>query len=127
MAYFSFSQKILAGKAIDVYNFGKMMRDFTYIDDIVVGIIHALDKIRRFEIINIGADKPEKLSKFISVLEENLGRKAKKNYLPIQPGDVPRTMADVRKLRKLGWKPTTRIEQGIASFVEWYKEYYHIA
>jgi UDP-glucuronate 4-epimerase len=127
MAYFSFSQKILAGKAIDVYNFGKMMRDFTYIDDIVVGIIHALDKIRRFEIINIGADKPEKLSKFISVLEENLGRKAKKNYMPIQPGDVPRTMADVRKLRKLGWKPTTRIEQGIASFVEWYKEYYHIA
>jgi UDP-glucuronate 4-epimerase len=104
-----------------------MMRDFTYIDDIVVGIIHALDKIRRFEIINIGADKPEKLSKFISVLEENLGRKAKKNYLPIQPGDVPRTMADVRKLRKLGWKPTTKIEQGIASFVEWYKEYYHIA
>lgn len=126
MAYFSFTQKILAGKKIDVYNFGKMMRDFTYIDDIVAGIIKVLDKTSRCEIMNIGADKPEKLSKFISVLEDSLGMKAKKNYMPMQPGDVPRTMADVRKLRKLGWKPTTRIEEGIKKFVEWYKNYYNV-
>lgn len=126
MAYFKFTKSILAGKRIDVYNFGKMMRDFTYIDDIVDGIIKTLGKISRYEIVNIGADKPEKLSTFIEVLEKNIGIKAKKNYMPMQPGDVPRTMADVRKLRKLGWKPKIKIEKGLKNFVNWYKSYYKV-
>lgn len=126
MAYFKFANKIVKGKPIDIYNYGRILRDFTYIDDIVDGIIKVIDKISRYEIVNIGADKPEKLSKLISVLENNLGRKAKKNYMPMQPGDVPRTMADVRKLRKLGWKPTTRIKKGIKKFVIWYRSYYGV-
>jgi UDP-glucuronate 4-epimerase len=126
MAYFKFTKAILSGKKIDVYNFGRMMRDFTYIDDIVEGILKTLDRTSKYEIMNIGADKPEKLSAFIEVLEKNLGVKAKKNFMPIQPGDVPRTMADVKKLRKLGWKPTTQIEEGIKNFVAWYREYYKI-
>jgi UDP-glucuronate 4-epimerase len=124
MAYYKFTKSILAGKPIDVYNNGKMMRDFTYIDDIVNGIIKVLNKISKYEIVNIGADKPEKLLKFIEVLENNLGKKAKKNLMPMQPGDVPSTVADIRKLKKLGWKPTTRIEMGIKNFVDWYREYY---
>jgi UDP-glucuronate 4-epimerase len=126
MAYFKFTNKILKGEEIDVYNRGDMLRDFTYIDDIIEGILKVLDKQSRYEIINIGADKPEKLSKFIEVLEKNICKKAKKNFKPIQPGDVLRTMADVKKLRKLGWKPTTQIEVGLKKFVDWYKEYYKI-
>ncbi|MCX6765906.1 MAG: SDR family NAD(P)-dependent oxidoreductase [Candidatus Moranbacteria bacterium] len=127
MAYFKFTKNILEGKTIDVYNYGKMMRDFTYIDDIVDGTIKVLDKNFRYEIVNIGADKPEKLTRFIEVIEKAVGKKAKKRFLPIQPGDVPMTVADVKKLRKLGWKPKTRIEEGIEKFVDWYKEYYHVA
>jgi UDP-glucuronate 4-epimerase len=124
MAYFKFADLIFKGKPIEVYNYGKMLRDFTYIDDVVSGTIKVLDRIARYEIINIGADKPEKLSYFIKVLEKNLGKSAKKKYLPMQPGDVYQTVADVRKLRRLGWKPTTKIEEGLKKFVEWYKWYY---
>jgi UDP-glucuronate 4-epimerase len=126
MAYFKFAKNILAGKAIDVYNRGKMLRDFTYIDDIVDGIIKVIDKPARYDIMNIGADKPEKLSDYIAAIEKSFGMKAKKNMLPMQPGDVPRTMADVKKLRRLGWKPKVRIEEGIQNFADWYREYYKV-
>lgn len=126
MAYFSFTKKIINGEPIGVYNHGKMLRDFTYIDDIVDGVVRILDKVSRYEIINIGADKPEKLSKFIESLEKSIGKKAKKKMMPMQPGDVPRTIADVRKLRKLGWNPTTRIEDGLKKFVDWYRDYYKV-
>ncbi len=126
MAYFSFTKKIINGESIDVYNYGKMLRDFTYIDDIVDGIKIVLDKVSKYEIINIGADKPEKLSKFIESLEKSIGKKAKKKMMPMQPGDVSRTMADVRKLRKLGWDPKTRIEDGLKKFVDWYRDYHKV-
>ena len=126
MALFKFTKNILEGKSIDVYNRGKMSRNFTYIDDIVSGVLTVLDKNLKYDVVNIGGDREEKLTRYIEVLEENLGKKAKKNLLPIQPGDVPATVADIRKLRKLGWAPTTRIDEGIANFVEWYKEYYKV-
>jgi UDP-glucuronate 4-epimerase len=126
MAYFKFAKLMTQDKTIDVYNKGKMKRDFTYVDDITDGVIKVLDANLQCSVMNIGADKPEVLSDFIEVLEKNLGIVAKKNFLPIQPGDVPVTMADVKKLRKLGWKPTTRIEKGIENFVNWYKEYYKV-
>lgn len=126
MALFTFTRNILAGKAIEVYNYGKMSRNFTYVDDIVSGIIKVLDANLSYGIINIGGDKAEKLTRYIEVIEENLGMKAKKKLMPMQPGDVPVTVADIRKLRKMGWKPTTRIEKGIKNFVSWYKEYYKI-
>lgn len=126
MALFLFTDAIIKGKSINVYNRGKMIRNFTYIDDIVSGTIVALDNNQRYSIMNIGGDKEEELTRYIEVIEENVGRKAKKKYLPIQPGDVPKTVADIRKLEKLGWKPTTRIEEGIKKFVEWYKEYYKV-
>lgn len=103
-----------------------MTRNFTYIDDIISGIIAVLEKNIPYDIINIGGDKEEKLTRFIEVIEKNLGKKAKKKLMPIQPGDVPATVADIRKLRKLGWKPTTRIEKGIKNFVDWYLEYYNV-
>lgn len=126
MAYFKFTKSITEGKTIDVYNKGKMLRDFTYVDDIVAGVMKVLDANLKCTVMNIGADKPEKLSDFIAAIEKSLELKAKKNFLPMQPGDVPCTMADVKKLRKLGWKPTTRIEQGIKQFVQWYREYYGV-
>lgn len=126
MALFGFTKSIIEGKEIEVYNHGKMTRNFTYIDDIVSGIITVLDKNIPYGIMNIGGDKEEKLTRFIEVIEENIGKKAKKKMMPIQPGDVKSTVADIKKLRKLGWKPKTRIEKGIKNFVEWYKSYYKI-
>lgn len=126
MAYFLFADKILKGEEIDVYNFGEMTRNFTYIDDIVSGVITVLDADLKYEIMNIGGDKEETLLRFIEVIEENLGKKAKKNLMPIQPGDVPSTVADISKLRKLGWEPKTRIEEGLKNFIEWYKDYYKV-
>ncbi|EKD58674.1 MAG: hypothetical protein ACD_56C00073G0003 [uncultured bacterium] len=126
MALFGFTKSIIEGKEIEVYNFGKMTRNFTYIDDIVSGIVTVLDKNLAYGVMNIGGDKEEKLTRFIEVIEENIGKKAKKKLMPIQPGDVKSTVADIKKLRKLGWKPTTRIEKGIKNFVEWYKEYYNV-
>jgi len=126
MALFKFTRNILKGKQIEVYNYGKMTRNFTYIDDIVSGVITILDKCKGYDIMNIGGDKAEKLMRYIEVIEENIEKKAKKKMAPMQVGDVPATIADIKKLRKLGWKPTTRIEKGIKNFVEWYREYYKI-
>ncbi|HRY82219.1 MAG TPA: SDR family NAD(P)-dependent oxidoreductase [Candidatus Moranbacteria bacterium] len=126
MALFKFTKNILAGKQIEVYNYGKMSRNFTYVDDIVSGVITILDANLNFGIMNIGGDREEQLTRYIEVLENCLGKIAKKKMMPMQPGDVPSTVADIRKLKKLGWKPETRIEKGIANFVEWYKEYYKV-
>ncbi len=124
MALFLFTDACFKGKPIKVFNYGKMTRNFTYIGDIVSGIITTLDKCKGYDVINIGGDREETLLRFIEIIEENIGKKAKKKLLPIQPGDVPSTVADIRKLRKLGWKPKTRIEEGIKNFIEWYKKYY---
>lgn len=126
MALFLFTDAIIKGKEIEVYNYGKMSRNFTYVDDIVSGIITVLDANLPYGIMNIGGDREEKLMRYIEVIENAIGKKAKKKLMPMQPGDVPATVADIRKLRKLGWKPTTRIEVGIKNFVEWYKEYYKV-
>lgn len=126
MALFLFADAITKGKPIDVYNRGKMSRNFTYVDDIANGIITTLDANLRYEIMNIGGDREETLMRYIGVLEKNLGKVAKKKLLPMQPGDVPATVADIRKLRKLGWRPKTRIDEGIGNFVKWYKEYYKV-
>ncbi len=126
MALFLFTDAISNNKPIQVFNHGKMSRNFTYVDDIVSGTIVALDNPQPYAVMNIGGDKEETLMRFIEVIEENMGKKAKKKMLPMQPGDVPSTVADIRKLRKLGWKPTTGIEEGIKNFVEWYKDYYKI-
>lgn len=126
MALFLFTDAIVKGKPIKVFNYGKMSRNFTYIDDIVSGTITVLDKCKGYGVMNIGGDKEETLLRFIEVIEQNLGKKAKKKLMPIQPGDVPSTVADIRKLKRLGWKPTTRIEKGIANFVNWYRDYYKI-
>jgi UDP-glucuronate 4-epimerase len=126
MALFLFTDAIANGRSIDVFNHGKMTRNFTFVDDIVSGIITVLDADLDYEIMNIGGDKEETLMRFIEVIEKNMNKTAKKNMLPIQPGDVPSTVADISKLRKLGWKPTTGIDEGIEKFVVWYKEYYKI-
>lgn len=124
MALFDFTRAIFADETIKVYNFGKMTRNFTYIDDIVSGILTCLDADLPCTVMNIGGDREEKLTRFIEVIEKNVGKIAKKQMLPIQPGDVPSTVADIRRLRKLGWKPTTRIDVGIKNFVEWYRGYF---
>ena len=124
MAYFRFADLIRQGKPIDVYNYGKMRRDFTYIDDVVEGVVSALEKDVDLEIFNLGNNKPVELVRFIELLEENLGMKADKRYLPIQPGDVVETWADIKKAKKeLGYDPKTTIEEGLKKFVDWYKEY----
>lgn len=126
MALFDFTRAIFADETIKVYNRGNMTRNFTYIEDIVSGILTCLDKNLPCALMNIGGDKEEKLTRFIEVIEKNVGKVAKKKLMPIQPGDVPSTVADIKRLRKLGWKPTTRIDKGIKSFVEWYREYYKV-
>lgn len=143
MALFLFTKAIIEDRPIDVYNFGKMQRDFTYIDDIVEGIIRVTDRIAApnpawsgdapdpgtssapYKIYNIGNNNPVELMKFIEVLEDVLGKKAKKNLLPLQQGDVPATYADVDDLMKdVGFKPDTSVEVGIKRFVGWYRGYY---
>lgn len=138
MAYFSFTQKILRGEPIKIFNNGDMYRDFTYIDDIVIGIENMLcnppaeneDGVK-YKVYNIGNNKPEKLMDYITCLEKSLSKvygkeiEAKKEFLPMQPGDVPRTYADVSELVKdFGFKPATSIEEGLRKFAEWYKEFY---
>jgi UDP-glucuronate 4-epimerase len=146
MALFIFTKAILEGKPIDVYNFGKMRRDFTYVDDIVEGIVKLLPKAPKrnkdwdpknpdpatsfapYRIFNIGNNQPVELLRFIEVLEEKLGKKAIKNLLPLQAGDVLETYADISDLeREIDFKPNTSIEQGISNFVDWYKDYYKIS
>jgi UDP-glucuronate 4-epimerase len=125
MAYFKFAKKIIAGEEIDVYNFGKHQRDFTYVDDIVDGVISALDHTFGYEIFNLGNSKTVELMHMISLVEKELGIKAKLNMLPMQAGDVEKTHAEIAKATKmLGFNPQTSIEEGIHYFIEWYKEYY---
>jgi len=145
MALFKFTKGILAGEPIQVFNHGKMIRDFTYIDDIVEGVIRVLDRpaagdpawdgvspdparsYAPYRVFNIGNNKPVQLLDFIHALERCLGKKAKMDLLPIQPGDVISTMADVSELeRAVGFRPNTSIEDGIAAFVNWYKSYYEV-
>ncbi len=132
MAYFKFAKKIMAGETIQIYNNGDMMRDFTYIDDIVKGIANILpnppEEIEtgaKYKVYNIGNNKPEKLMDYIQTLEKHLGREAKKEFLPMQPGDVYQTYADVSDLmHDFNFKPSTSIDEGLSKFVTWFKEYY---
>ncbi len=125
MALFLFTDAILKGRPINVYNYGKMKRDFTYIDDIADGTLKALDRAVPYDLFNLGNSNSVELMDFISTLEKELGREAEKNMMPIQPGDVPETSADIEKSRAvLGFNPETPIEEGIRNFVAWYGEYY---
>ena len=145
MALFLFTRKILAGEPIDVFNYGKHRRDFTYIDDIVEGVIRTLDHIPEpnpdwsgdhpdsasstapYALYNIGNNEPVELMHYIEVLEDCLGKKAEKNMLPLQPGDVPDTYADVEDLVKdVDYKPDMSVEQGVANFVAWYRDFYKV-
>ena len=132
MAYFKFAKKIMNGEPIQIYNNGDMMRDFTYIDDIVEGVCHILcnppavnEKGAAYKIYNIGNHEPVKLMDFITTLERCLGREAVKEYYPMQPGDVYQTYADVSELTEhFGFRPDTSIEAGLTAFVNWFREYY---
>lgn len=132
MAYYKFARKIMADEPIQIYNNGDMRRDFTYIDDIVKGIGNILcnppardENGAAYKIYNIGNNKPEKLMDYIAALEKCLGREAKKEYLPMQPGDVYETYADVQELMDdYGFKPSTTIEDGLGKFAEWFLAYY---
>lgn len=145
MALFLFTKAILEGKPIEVFNFGEMQRDFTYIDDIVEGVVRVLDKPAEpdpdwsgerpdpgtssapYRLYNIGNHQPVKLLHFIEVLEQALGKKAEKKLMPLQPGDVPATYADVDELvRDAAFKPDTSIEIGVRRFVRWYRQYYQV-
>ncbi len=145
MALFLFTRAILAGEPIKVFNFGDMQRDFTYIDDIVLGVVRVTDRIPAgnpnwsgddpdpgssyapYRLYNIGNNQPVQLMKYIEVLESVLGREAEKEFLPMQPGDVQKTYADVDDLiADVGFKPSTPIEVGVKRFVEWYRDYYKV-
>ena len=145
MALFLFTRAILEGKPIDVFNHGKMKRDFTYVDDIVTGVVKVLDKRPQgdpqwsgkkpnpsrsrapYRLYNIGNNSPVELMAFIEAIEKALGRKAKKNMLPMQPGDVPATWADVDDLvLDFGYSPTVKVEEGVERFVKWYRDFYGI-
>lgn len=145
MALFLFTKAILEGKPIDVYNHGKMKRDFTYVDDIVEAVARLIPKPPKpdpdwsglkpdpsssfapYRIYNIGNNKPVELLKFIGIIEEKTGKKAIRNFMPIQDGDVPETYADVDALvREVDFKPSTPIEEGVGKFVDWYRSYYEI-
>jgi len=146
MAYFLFTKAILEGKAIDVFNHGIMKRDFTYIDDIIEGVVRVMDRLPEpapqwsgdrpdsassyapYRLYNIGNNNPVELMKFIGTLEDLIGKKAEKNMLPMQSGDVPATYADIDDLvRDVGFRPSTPLETGLGQFVKWYREYYKVA
>jgi UDP-glucuronate 4-epimerase len=143
MALFLFTRDILAGRPIDVFNYGNHRRDFTYVDDIAGGVVAALDHVAApdpqwdgdapdpatssapYRLYNIGNNRPVELMRYIEVLEQCLGRKAERNLLPLQAGDVPDTWADAEDLvRDVGYRPSTPVEEGVAKFVAWYREYY---
>jgi UDP-glucuronate 4-epimerase len=145
MALFIFTRKILAGEPIDVFNYGKHRRDFTYIDDIVEGVVRVLDQVATanpnwsgeapdpgssrapYRLYNIGNHQPVELEYYIQVLESCLGRTAERNLLPLQPGDVPDTYADVTELiADVDYQPQTPVEEGVARFVAWYRDYYGV-
>ncbi len=146
MALFKFTKGILEGEPIPVFNQGKMIRDFTYIDDIVEGVVRVIDRpaapnpdwsgktpdsatsYARYRIYNIGNNQPVELMRYIEVLEKSLGKKAKLQMLPMQEGDVPATSANIESLENdVGFRPRTSVEQGVARFVEWYKSYHRVA
>jgi UDP-glucuronate 4-epimerase len=137
MAYFKFANAIAQGKPIEVYNFGRMQRDFTFIDDIIEGVVRVMTKIptsnsnpslnsnAAYKLYNIGNNNPVELMQFIEILEQLLNRSAIKTFLPMQPGDVPLTYADVNDLMQdVGFKPQTSLEEGLSRFVQWYRDYY---
>lgn len=125
MALFIFTDAILKDQPIEVYNFGKMRRDFTYIDDIVQGVLASMDRPVPYAIYNLGNSRAVDLLYFIECIEKELGKKAEKKMLPMQPGDVVETYADISESeRDLGFQPATGIEEGIARFISWYKSYY---
>lgn len=145
MALFIFTKAIIEGRPIDVFNNGDMQRDFTYVDDIVTGVVKVLDNLPRgnpdwsgkapdpscsvspYKIYNIGNNSPVRLMDFIEAIENSLGKKAIKNFLPMQPGDVPATWADVSDLvRDLGYAPSVDVREGVKRFVEWYKKYFNV-
>jgi len=145
MALFLFTKKILAGEPIDVFNFGKHTRDFTYIDDIAGGVIRTLDRVpgpdalfdpmnptpassaAPYRVYNIGNHTPVQLSRYIELIEEATGKKAEKRLLPLQPGDVPDTEAEVSALmRDTGYAPTTTVDVGVKRFVDWYRGHYGV-
>lgn len=145
MALFMFTKNIIEGKPIDVFNYGKHQRDFTYIDDIVEGVIRTLDNVAQpnenwsgknpdsatskapYRLYNIGSNSPCELLRYIEIIEDCVGKKAIKNMLPMQPGDVMATYADVDALIKdVDYKPSTSIEAGVAKFVEWYRDFYQV-
>ena len=127
MALFLFTDAILHNRPIDVYNYGRMRRDFTYIDDIVDGTISAIEKPHAYEVFNLGNSNTTELLEFIRIIEEELGMEAQKNMMPLQPGDVPATSADIQKSKEmLGFNPKTSIREGIRKFLVWYREYYNI-
>ena len=145
MALFTFTRKILAGEPIDVFNYGKHRRDFTYVDDIVEGVVRVLDKVATadlnattgepspgssaapYRIYNIGNNNAQELGRYIEVIEEALGKKAERNLLPLQPGDVPDTYADVSELvENFDYRPQTPIEVGVGRFIDWYRSYYGV-
>jgi UDP-glucuronate 4-epimerase len=145
MALFKFTRAILADQPIDLYNHGQHRRDFTYIDDIVEGVIRVLDRVAApnpdwssaapdsassaapYRLYNIGNNRPVELTHYIQVLEQCLGRQARKNLLPLQAGDVPDTYADVTDLTQdTGYLPSTQVEEGVARFVEWYRGYFGV-
>ncbi|PCJ17057.1 MAG: hypothetical protein COB02_14470 [Candidatus Cloacimonadota bacterium] len=125
MALFLFTKAIIEDKTIDIFNHGKMQRDFTYVDDIVSGVIGSLDNNHDYEIFNLGNNKTVELTYFIECIEKSIGKVAKKNFMPLQPGDVPKTSANIEKAKKMiGFDPKTSIEEGIEHFIKWYKSYY---
>lgn len=126
MGVYKFIEKIVLGEEIEVFNHGEMRRNFTYIDDIVSGTITVLDADLPCTVMNIGGDRDEALMDYIAAVEKHSGNQAKKKMMPMQPGDMKSTVADIHKLRKLGWKPTTRIDEGVKNFVAWYKDYFRV-
>jgi UDP-glucuronate 4-epimerase len=145
MALFLFTKGILEGTPIKVFNHGKMVRDFTFVDDIVEGVVRVIDRAPQgnpawsamqpdpatsyapYRVFNIGNNQPVELMRYIEVLEECLGKKAIKEMMPMQPGDVPSTVADVSELEQAtGFRPRTTVEEGIRRFVDWYREYHRV-
>jgi len=125
MAMFLFTGKILKGVPIQVFNHGKMKRDFTYIDDIISGTRSAIDKNYQCEVFNLGNHRREELMDVVHLIEENLGKKAEIDFQPMQPGDIPESFADIDKtIEMLGYQPITNVDVGISKFVEWYKGYH---
>lgn len=127
MALFKFTKAIINDDPIDVYNNGEMARDFTYVDDITDGVLASIDNCEAYDIYNIARGESVRLLDFISEIENNLGKEAKKNMMPIQPGDVPETSADISRVcERLGYNPKTSVKEGVKNFVDWYISYYKV-